>query len=339
MKKINSTLAAFFLIGLCLFAFAAESDAATKKMKLSHPRPLTTLMHQDMELFAAKVKEYTEGRVELILYGAGQLGSSEAVMESVGMGTVEIMLGWPNTTLDQRLEVYSMTGLAMNYDEAAKVYKQGSPYMDILQDVYASQNHKILATYPTSFCCMSFIKEPKDIYNPEAKHTEKMRVAPINALRYMPEAIGYITSPVPWGETFTALQTGVVDGLGHLGPELTYLTFRNVIKYYFPVNLYLDVYLLSINLELWEELSQADRDAISKAAAEIEVKRFKDAPDEQQSWVDKLEESGVKILPITDEQQTTLQLKVRDFVWTNIKNDIGLEFFEKVTKAAEESKK
>ncbi|MDZ7811262.1 MAG: hypothetical protein U5L11_16025 [Arhodomonas sp.] len=62
----------------------------------------------------------------------------------------------------------------------------------------------------------------------------KVRVPGIKSFQLTGEALGYIPSPIPFSEAFTAIQTGVVDGVIGSGAEGYYQSFRDVTKAYYP---------------------------------------------------------------------------------------------------------
>lgn len=331
-----------FLIFFCVLVmgFADFGYAAYPLVKIAHPRPVQSATQADLEGFVKNIEKYSEGRVKCKIYGANQLGGPEQVMENVAMGTVEMLLGWPNTTLDNQLEVYCLPGMVSTYDEGRKVYKQGSPFINILNEVYGKHNQMVIAAYPSGFQYTFFKNKPdKSVYDPYAKKSIKLRQAPIKYLVYITDGLGYMTSTMPWGEVFTGLQTGIIDGLGSFSAESAYLSFRDAINYVLPVKTYLDVYLLTINKELWDSFSDNDKKAVSKAAAEFQEKRFNAVVESDKMYLKKLADHGVEILNITDEQQAAFQKRIKQYVWEHLRKDLGPKFFDKVTKAAEASVK
>ena len=343
MKKVTKLFVLFVLFVFTAFGCAMyqmnEAQAAPV-LKISHPRPVQSETQADLELFVKNIEKYTNGRVKCKIYGANQLGGVEQVMENVAMGTVEMLLGWPNTTLDPKLEIYDLPGMVATYEEGRKVYKQGSPFMAVLNEAYSKFDQIVIAAYPSGFQYQLFKNKPKnDVYDPMAKKPYKLRVAGLKYLVYTTDALGYITSTMPWGEVFTGLQTGIIDGLGAYSSESTYLMLRDAIKYVLPVRTFCDMYLLTINKEVWDGFSETDRAAVAKAAAEFQEKRFSRVPASDKEYLKKLADHGVTIMNVTEKQQAAFQKRIKDYVWPRLRKDMGAAFFDKATKAAEASKK
>ncbi|MDY2985581.1 MAG: TRAP transporter substrate-binding protein DctP [Synergistes jonesii] len=338
MKK-RTIFTALMVLCLSTFIFVGISFAAPV-LKIAHPRPLQSETQTELEAFVEDVEKGTEGRVKCKIYGANQLGSPEQVMENVGMGTVEMLLGWPNTTLDKRFEVYCLPGAVGTYEEGRKLYKQGSPFIKLLNDVYGKFDQVIIAAYPSGFQYSSFKNEPpKSVYDPYAKKNMKIRQASLKYLVYITDGLGYTTSVLPWGEIFTALQTGIIDGLGSFSAESTYLTLRDAIKYTLPISTYLDVFFLTINKEVLDGFSDADRAAVAKAAARFQEKRFDRVVASDKEYLEKLSKHGVTVMPVTEEQKKAFQKRIKEYVWLHLRKDLGADFFDKATKAVEDSLK
>ncbi len=84
----------------------------------------------------------------------------------------------------------------------------------------------------------------------------------IKSFQLTGEALGYIPSPIPFSEAFTAVQTGVVDGVIGSGAEGYYASFRDVTKTYIPANTHFEVWYMIISNESLAELSDEDQAAL-----------------------------------------------------------------------------
>ncbi|GAB1486511.1 hypothetical protein MASR2M79_15610 [Aminivibrio sp.] len=89
---------------------------------------------------------------------------------------------------------------------------------------------------------------PKD---PNVPKNIKIRVPPIRSFELCATALGYQATPVPWSDTFTAMQTGIVDGAIGGGAEGYFANFRDLAKYYIAVNDHFECWFLYMNSEVW----------------------------------------------------------------------------------------
>jgi len=287
-----------------------------------------------MKEFAADVEKLTEGRVKIKVYPAGQLGTNEQMMERVSMGSIEMVTGYPNPLLEPKLDVYCLPGLAKNYADLRKLFITGSPYMNLLADGFGSIDTHVLGSYMTAALVgMSFKADPKNPLDFDSKHTEKIRVPSINSFRYTAETIGYLTTPLPWADVFTALQTGVIDGNYGSAAEPTYTQLRDVIKAYLALNVQADMFFILVNRDLFAKLPEKDRGIISRIASDLEKARFVKAEKEQETWEKRLTDAGIKVYRPKPEQSEQLQKKIQDEIWPKIGQQYDKAYFEHVMRA------
>ncbi|SMG34946.1 TRAP transporter substrate-binding protein DctP [Dethiosulfovibrio salsuginis] len=318
---------------LCLIGLFNLSDTASAKnvvWKLSHVRPEGTTVDKDLRAFASRVSELTEGRVDIQIYPANQLGDYTVVHESVSVGAVEMACQPPAVAADKRLQILWFPYIVESWDQARKNFVSSSEFMKVAEDLLAKQDIKLLATYPVYFGGIATKKEPVEPGNPDVKKNLKVRVPPMKSFQLLANALGYQATPLPFSEAFTAIQTGIVDGVIGSGAEGYYANFRDVIENYIPVNTHFECWYLYVNMETWSSMSESDRELISKAAEEFESARLVNAEKEQGENEDKLAKYGIKVISVTDEQIDLMATKTQNEVWPQIKKDLGEKWADEV---------
>ena len=152
----------------------------------------------------------------------------------------------------------------------------------------------------------------------------------IKSFQLTSDALGYISSPLPFSEAFTAVQTGVVDGVIGGGAEGYYASFRDVTKTYVPINTHFEVWYMIINGESLADLDKEDQEALKKAAAEFEQKRWTTAEADQAKNEQKLAEYGAKVIKLSDAELSAAAQKVRAEVWPKILKDVGEDWGQNI---------
>jgi TRAP-type C4-dicarboxylate transport system substrate-binding protein len=190
---------------------------------------------------------------------------------------------------------------------------------------------KFLATYPLYFGGIALVKEPASPEDPNVPKNIKIRVPPMKAYELEADVLGYQATPLAFADTFTALQTGIVEGAIGAGAEGYFSNFKDIIKYYLPLNDHFEMWYLYMNLEVWNSLSAEEQEVIQTAAKALEDKRFAEAEAETAEYEAKLEEAGITIIRFTDEQLSNFAKISREKVWPQIKADFGEELFDEVT--------
>ena len=340
MKKNLFILLAILLI-VNNSAFAGGSTEKTDgaadkyKMKIGHIRPVGTSIDKDLTEFTNSVTKKTEGRIEFTMYPASQLGDYTIVQERVSIGDVEMHIGPIATAVDKRVNIYSMPYLVSNWDEAKIAYGPEGKLAKYMSDLLDKQNLKLIAGYPVYFGGIMTVKEVPNYTDIEAPKNIKIRVPPIKSFELTGEALGFLATPIPWADTFTSLQTGVVNGAIGAGAEGYHSNFKDLAKYYLPINDHLEFWYLYMNKDLWNKLSKADQKIILDSALEFQAKRWEKAPGEEKSYEDKLAAIGVKVYSYSKQELRRAAEVSRKIVWPAMGKDIDLNMLEAVAKEAE----
>lgn len=297
--------------------------ASAANLKISHVRPQGTQADKDLRAFADEVAKATGGKLKFDLFPANALGDYTVVQERVSVGAVDMALQPVATGVDKRLQIGALPYLATDWNSAKRVYGKGSQLRSAMEDLYAKQDIKVLAAYPVYFGGISLNKAPVSPGDPEAKKGLKLRVPPIKSFQLLADSIGYIGSPLPFSEAFTAVQTGVVDGVIGSGAEGYYASFRDVTKFYLPMNTHFEVWYLLINGEVLADMNKADRAALEKQAALFEEARWAAAAADQTANEKKLQEAGAQLVPVSADALAANARSARSKVWPEIIKDMG----------------
>ncbi|WHH58227.1 TRAP transporter substrate-binding protein DctP [Petroclostridium sp. X23] len=314
------------------------NDNPTKKvkakvLKLAHTRPEGTEDDIAMENFAEQVNEKTNGSIKIDLYPANQLGDAFVVQERVGMGDVQMQLAYPATTADKSFGIVTAPYLVNTWEEAEQVYGLESELTKAVAKLYEKQGIKLIAVYPKYFGGIALIKEPKDYKDANVAQGLKIRVPTIKSFEQTAVALGYMATPLPFAEVFTSMQTGIIEGAIGSGAEGYYTNFKDLVKYYLPNNDHFEVWYLTMNMDLWNELTEDEQKVISDIASELVDGAFKKAKEQQAKYEEKLKEEGITVYSYTDEEIAAFAKKVREEVWPKVRSDYGEELFDSIVKS------
>lgn len=311
-------------------ALVAGGIAQATELKISHVRPQDTTIDTELKAFAETVSEATGGDVTLRIFAASALGDYTTVQERISVGAVDMAVQPAATGADRRMQIASLPYLAETWDEARTIYGPGGAVAETMKDLYAAQDITMLAAYPVYFGGISLNREPVAPGDVSADTGIKVRVPGIKSFQLLGDALGYISSPIPFSEAFTAVQTGVVDGVIGSGAEGYYASFRDVTKSYIPMNTHFEVWFMLINTGVLEDLDDEDRQALIDAAADFEATRWTVAEADQAANEQKLVDYGATLYPVTEEQLAAAAAKVRAEVWPEIVADIGEDWANEI---------
>ena len=307
-----------------LMAFGAQVQA--QDLKMSHVRPQDATIDVELRAFAAAVAEATGGDVKVELFPASALGDYTTVQERISVGAIDMATQPAATAADRRMQISSFPYLAGNWEQARAVYGPGGVVREVMAGLYAEQGITMLAAYPVYFGGIALNvanAKPGSV----APNGIKVRVPGIKSFQLTGEALGYIPSPIPFSEAFTAVQTGVVDGVIGSGAEGYYASFRDVTKTYIPANTHFEVWYMIISDESLAGLSDEDQAALRAQAEAFEATRWEVAEADQTRNEQRLaSELGATVATLTDEELAAMAAKVREVVWPQVLEDVGADW-------------
>lgn len=309
---------------------ASTGMASAQDFKLSHVRPEGATVDKELRVYADEVRDATGGDVNIQLFPASALGDYTAVQERISVGALDMALQPAATAAERKMQISSFPYLVSNWEQARKVYGPEGVIHSTMAELFQKQDITMLAAYPVYFGGIALNREAVTPGDTEAKGI-KVRVPGIKSFQLTGEALGYIPSPIPFSEAFTAVQTGVVDGVIGSGAEGYYASFRDVTKTYIPANTHFEVWYLIVSNGSLAELDDEDRAALIAKSAEFEAKRWEVAPAEQTSWEEKLtQDAGTEVVALTDDQLVAMARKVRETVWPTVLGDVDAEWGQSV---------
>lgn len=190
----------------------------------------------------------------------------------------------------------------------------------------------MLAAYPVYFGGIALNREAVTPGSTDPNGI-KVRVPGIKSFQLTGEALGYIPAPIPFSEAFTAVQTGVVDGVIGSGAEGYYASFRDVTKTYIPANTHFEVWYMIISNESLSDMSEEDQATLRAQAEAFEATRWTVAESDQGANEQKLAGLGATIVPLSAAELEGMAAKIRETVWPQILEDVGADWGQAILDA------
>lgn len=318
------------IVMLCVITVFLAGTVQAKTLKISHVRPQGTEIDKDLRWFAETLGETSGGKLKAKIYPASSLGDYTVVQERVGLGAVDMACQPTASAADKRFQLVYFPYMLKNWTQAKKNYALGGPLREMVAGLYAKQDIHLLAAWPVYFGGIALNREPVSPGDPDVSKGIKLRVPPLKLFQLSADNTGYMGTPIPFSDAFTAVQTGVVDGVIGSGAEGYYSSFRDVTKYYIPSNTHFEIWFLIINKEYFDGLGEDQKKQLTDVANQFEDRRWVSAEADQAANEKRLADYGAKIVPITDEQLETIADKVRKSVWPVVLGDLGREWGQSV---------
>ncbi|MEP4032392.1 TRAP transporter substrate-binding protein [Roseibium polysiphoniae] len=218
------------------------------------------------EVFAEKVADYTDGRYEVKIFPSGQLANDPKAIELLQLGGVDFTVSATGSyaTHLPSLNLTAMPFLVDTYEQGWELYDNS----EWLQGEFAKlpeKGFRVLSTWEAGFRSFT-TNEP--LTSPTDAESMKMRVFPNDMIRWTMEEIGFQTVVMPITDVYLAIQQGIVNGQENPVDTIRSLRFYEVAP---NITLTRHVYSplpLTIAEKTWQSFSDADKEAVLKAAAE-----------------------------------------------------------------------
>jgi tripartite ATP-independent transporter DctP family solute receptor len=280
-------------IALLLTSFSCLGPSDTTELKLAHGLPTDHPVHEAMMFMAQRAGELSEGKLKIDVYPSGQLGSEQQCVELVQIGSLAITKV-SAAVMESFAEEYKVFGLPYIFRSKDHLFKVMDG--DIGKDLLLSTEDKWIRglTYYDAGA-RSFYTKSKPITHPDDLAGLKIRVMRSITAMEMVKALGGSATPISWGELYTALQSGVVDGAENNPPSLYTSRHYEVCKYYSLDEHTTIPDVLVISQFVWDKLSDQEKEWIQKAADESAVLERKLWAESEKESLEEVQKAGVKI--------------------------------------------
>ena len=279
---------------ICLVGISGcKKKGGVKTLKLGHSLPEDHPVHVAMEFMANQLEEKSGGKMTIKIYPTEQLGSERVMIEQVQQGLLDMCKTStsPLESFVPDMAVYSVPYIFNDRDHYWNVLK-GSVGED-LKMTCESKNMIALCYYDSG--SRSFYTKDKPILKPEDLAGLKIRVMESKTSKEMVKALGGSPTSIPWGELYTSLQQGVVDGAENNPPSLYVSRQYEVCKHYSLDEHTMIPDIVLISKKTWEELSDQEKQWIQEAANESREKQIELWTEFTKKSMDEVQKAGVKV--------------------------------------------
>jgi tripartite ATP-independent transporter DctP family solute receptor len=306
--------------------FIGVAAGEAKEVRLASHVSETSPLYATAQMFADRVGKKLPSDFNFKFYPNSQLGKEKALIDNIRLGSLEMALVAGGVlALDNKLGLFDLPWL---FSDRAHVQRAlaGPLGVEVKKRLEEKQGLVVLGIYENGF--RHVINNKRAITTPEDFKGLKIRVTGSKFKLEGFSAMGADPVPISWEETFTALQQGVVDGV-----EAALYGFYEAKLYEVTKNISLVSHTYSPSFLLasktfWASLTDEQRAAMQKVAADMSADAFKAAADLDQTFADKMKDK----VAINTPDPKPFQAKA-EVVYQNYVKEFGPEWLEFVRKA------
>ncbi len=298
MKRIISAILIVMVCATVAFAGGTKESDGTVTLRIGHAMADNHPWNIAIEEMIKLASEYSDGKIVIRNYPNATLGNEADLVESTNNGSLDMCVADPTVgaSFCKELELFSLPFIFRDKEHWTKALtgEVGKAYSDLVAE---NSNLRILGYWGGSE--RNVISTKKPIRSIEDFKGFKLRLAPSELKFSVWQAIGALPVAIAFGETYSALQSGVCDGMENEMPSILTAKFYEPAPYFTLTGHEITVRPFMINEDTYNNLDPELRDALVKAineatalAVELEAQAAADA---EKTMV---EEFGIQIFEI-----------------------------------------
>jgi tripartite ATP-independent transporter DctP family solute receptor len=257
------------VLGLVAIAAGCEQSSDTVRLTLAHSLEPAHTVHQAMVFMSERLAELSGGSMQIDIYPSGQLGEEREAIELLQIGSLAMtkVSASPLEGFVPVMQVFNLPYLFRDREHYLAVLDSAIGRELLLAPVAARLRG--LGYYDAG--SRSFYTTGREVARPEDLAGLKIRVQQSQTAMQMVRALGGSPTPISYGELYTALQQGVVDGAENNPPSF-YTSGHYEVARYFTLDEHTAVPdLVLISTRVWDSLSAIEQRWLQQAVDESVV--------------------------------------------------------------------
>ena len=275
---------------------AAHAQNIVLKAHDTHPAGYPTVAA--VESFGKKLDAATKGRMKVQMFPGAVLGQEKEAVEQAQLGAIQlarISLGVIGPVVPE-VDVFNMPFVFRDINHMRKVI-DGPIGQELLDKVSTSQARLIGLSWMDGGSRSLYAKKP--VRTPADLKGVKVRMMGNPLFVDTMNAMGGNGISMAYGEVFTALQTGVIDGAENNPPSMfTSNHYTTGAKYYSQTHHLIIPEILVMSKVTWDKLSNDDKALVKKLAREAQMEQRALWDKSVEEHTAKLKAAGVEFIPV-----------------------------------------
>ncbi len=290
MHRISSILFTLIIFGLA----GCGEISQTKTLKLAHGLDNAHPVHKGMEYMAERLADKSGGRLQIEIYPSQQLGTERQCLELLQIGSLAMtkVSAAVMENFAPNIQVLSLPYIFRDREHSFRVL-DGAVGKKLLRQ---SEQYWLRGLTYFDAGYRSFYTKGRPVRTPQDLEGLKIRVQESVTAINLVRALGGAPTPISWGELYTALQQGVVDGAENNPPSFFLSRHYEVCQYY-SLNEHTSVPdILIIATVAWNRLSPEEQQWLEEAAQEATIFQRKLWAEAEKHALEEVQKAGVEII-------------------------------------------
>ena len=334
MKRLSRLFLALLLTAILVPSYAVA--ASKQVIKIGHGANEKYHMHRALLEFKRLVEEGSNGNIEIQIFPSSQMGPDREMIEGVQTGVLEMCVP-PSSFFPGWDPAFATIELPFMY-----------PSKDVaLKTLHSQEGQKMLKRLEAlDLVGLGWLENgtrhvtnnARSIHNPDDLQGIKLRTMKVPAHVDTFKALGANPTPMNFGEVYSGLQQGVIDGQENPVAHIYSQRFFEVQKYMSLTGHVFTVYIPVISKSFFDSLSQEDQTLLLESMAQAEVYQQELVNSEEAGQLAEIESAGVEVTRLTPDEIKSFMVKVEP-VKAKYRDEAGADVYDAWVKAVEEAAK
>lgn len=302
MKRFSRTALAALAAGALLAGAVLPAQAQTT-LRLGHVIAPDEPGGLGTQMFAEKVKEYTEGRVSITVFPQAQLGNNRQLFTQVRTGAIDMSITFHSMLADivPEFSAYVAGYFYRDWDHAKAVLEHPDFGQAWDGKLIADGGLRVLDSF--YFGTRNLTTTSTEVRSPADMDGLKIRAVPTDISLAVIGGMGANPTPVPFPELFQALRQGIVDGQENPLPTINAAKFQEVQDYLILTRHQTNPAPWVINEAAWQRIAPADQEAMLRAAGEAAEWTTKAVQEQEEALKAQLAQDGMTVVELTEAER------------------------------------
>ena len=259
------------LIGAAIIALVIGGPAwAQTKLRWAHVYEITEPYHTEALWAASEIRKRTNGRFDITVFPASQLGNENQLNEALGFGAIDIIYVGINfvAATYPPLGISGAPFMLRDLDHW-KAYRDSTLFSELVQGYDEKTRHKITAL---TYYGQRHVTANRRISKPKDMQGMKLRVPPAPLFLMFTKSVGADATPIAFSDVYTALQQGLVDGQENPLPTIMAKKFYEVQSHIVLTGHITESLVTIVGSHVWSKLSDADKKVFEEVLMQASAK-------------------------------------------------------------------
>ncbi|HVY00797.1 MAG TPA: sialic acid TRAP transporter substrate-binding protein SiaP [Pseudorhodoplanes sp.] len=269
---------------------------AQTKLKWAHVYEISEPYHTEALWAAEEIKKRTNGKYEIQVFPASQLGNENQINEGLGLGTIDMIYTGVAFagSIHKPIAITNAPYVLRDFDHW-KAYRDSKVFRDIAKGYEDKTKHKVIAL---TYYGQRHVTANKEIRKPEDMKGMKLRVPPAPLFLMFTKSVGANATPIAFAEVYLALQQGTVDGQENPLPTIMAKKFYEVQSHIMLTGHITESLLTIVGSHVWSKLDDNEKKIFQDVLIEAAAKATDQIRASEQKLVEEFRKLGKTVVEV-----------------------------------------